>query len=489
MTTSFPPAAAAGLAPLLMPAVAELVPPAWAEYRPLIVEGLDGFLGRLSAERLDAIVAAQLELPGDAPAAARVVALARACPSLHKLGQVLARDRRLDAQLRVRLQTLESLPPETPAEVWLPRIRAEIGAVPHLEIAPQALAEASVAIVVPFARHGGIAPDQRGVFKVLKPGIEAQLAEELAIWTELGDWLEARSAELGLPDLPYRETLAGVQQMLLNEINPEREQAHLAAACRRHAEDPNVLIPQPLEYCTPRLTAMTRIDGDKITAATAQRPRLARALYAALLAQPFWQPQPLAAFHADPHAGNLRVTADGRLAILDWSLVVELDREQRIALVRLVLAALAQDSALFARALTTLGRPGREDALRRLAAAALAEVRAGRLPGFDWLLSVLDRAAMTRAIEFPQSLVLLRKALFTLAAVVAELDPDCGAVALLLKHALDARSLDLRGFGPHALAGDLGTLWLSGLPIAARWWAGYWQDWSGGRLPLRPAPG
>ena len=42
------------------------------------------------------------------------------CPSLHKLGQVLARDRRLDAQLRVRLQTLESLPPDTPAEVWLP---------------------------------------------------------------------------------------------------------------------------------------------------------------------------------------------------------------------------------------------------------------------------------------------------------------------------------------------------------------------------------
>ncbi|HNE02546.1 MAG TPA: hypothetical protein PLQ18_12640, partial [Plasticicumulans sp.] len=74
MTTSFPPAAAAGLAPLLMPAVAELVPPAWAGYRPLIVEALDGFLGRLSGARLDAIVTAQLELPEDATAAARVVA-------------------------------------------------------------------------------------------------------------------------------------------------------------------------------------------------------------------------------------------------------------------------------------------------------------------------------------------------------------------------------------------------------------------------------
>lgn len=489
MTTSFPPAAAAGLAPLLMPAVAELVPPAWAGYRPLIVEALDGFLGRLSGARLDAIVAAQLELPEDATAAARVVALARACPSLHKLGQVLARDRRLDAQLRVRLQTLESLPPETPAEVWLPLIRAEIGTVPHLEIAPQALAEASVAIVVPFARHGGIAPDARGVFKVLKPGIEAQLAEELAIWAELGDWLEARSAELGLPELPYRETLSGVQGLLLNEIRPETEQAHLAAACRRHAEDPNVLIPQPLEYCTPRLTAMTRIDGDKITEATGHRPRLARALYAALLAQPFWQPQAQTMFHADPHAGNLRVTADGRLAILDWSLVAVLDREARIALVRIVLAALAQDGALFARALAALGRPVREDALRALSAAALAEVRTGRLPGFDWLLSVLDRAATTRALEFPESLVLLRKALFTLAGVVAELDADCGAVPLLLKHAFDARSFDPRGFGPHVFAGDLGTLWLSGLPIAARWWAGYWQDWSGGRLPFLPVPG
>ncbi|HNI24300.1 MAG TPA: hypothetical protein PLK47_16000, partial [Plasticicumulans sp.] len=131
----------------------------------------------------------------------------------------------------------------------------------------------------------------------------------------------------------------------------------------------------------------------------------------------------------------------------------------------------------------------REDALRALSAAALAEVRTGRLPGFDWLLSVLDRAATTRALEFPESLVLLRKALFTLAGVVAELDADCGAVPLLLKHAFDARAFDPRGFGPHVFAGDLGTLWLSGLPIAARWWAGYWQDWSGGRLPFLPVPG
>lgn len=485
MTTSFPPAAAAGLAPLLMPAVAELVPPAWAEYRPLIVEALDGFLGRLSDARLDAIVAAQLELPEAATAAARIVALARACPSLHKLGQVLARDVRLDAGLRMHLQTLESLPPTTPAADWLPLIRREIGEVAHLQIAPQALAEASVAIVVPFERHGGIAPDARGVFKVLKPGIEAQLAEELAIWNELGDWLEQRSVELGLPELPYRETLAGVQGLLLNEIRPEHEQAHLAAACARYAEDPNVLIPQPLpEYCTPRLTAMTRIDGDKITDATANRPRLARAVYGALLAQPFWAPQPIAAFHADPHAGNLRVSADGRLAILDWSLVAEIDRGQRIALVRLLLAALAQDGARFASTLAGLGRPGREPALRALAATALHEVRTGRLPGFDWLLSVLDRAATTRAVEFPESLVLLRKALYTLTGIVGELDADCSAVPLLLRHAFAGRGFDPRGFGPHVFATELGTLWFTGLPIAARWWAGYWQDFAGARLPM-----
>ena len=50
------------------------------------------------------------------------------------------------------------------------------------------------------------------------------------------------------------------------------------------------------------------------------RRRLGELIVEALIAGPIWSPAPRATFHADPHAGNLFVTPERRLAILDWSL-------------------------------------------------------------------------------------------------------------------------------------------------------------------------
>jgi ubiquinone biosynthesis protein len=65
------------------------------------------------------------------------------------------------------------------------------------------------------------------------------------------------------------------------------------------------------------MTAMERVDGRKVTdpgSSPRERRRLARTLIEALIAQPFWSDSAASAiFHADPHAGNLFVTDDGRL--------------------------------------------------------------------------------------------------------------------------------------------------------------------------------
>ena len=83
--------------------IGSLVPAEYERYQPAVVDGLAFFLGNLPPDRVFAILAEQADLPDDAGLEDRLVAVVRHSPVLHKLGQVLARDRRLPARLRQAL--------------------------------------------------------------------------------------------------------------------------------------------------------------------------------------------------------------------------------------------------------------------------------------------------------------------------------------------------------------------------------------------------
>ena len=170
----------------------QLLPKAFAAYQPLVVDALVSFFARLTPAHLTEIVTAQALLDPAASPDDRLIALLRECPTLHKLGQVISHDRGLPAALRERLQGLESMPPAMEPAELIALVRAEVGEVPGLTIAGEALAEGSVATIVPFEWDEAGAR-RRGVFKVLKPKAETRMREELAVWPELSDYLEQRS--------------------------------------------------------------------------------------------------------------------------------------------------------------------------------------------------------------------------------------------------------------------------------------------------------
>ena len=471
--------------------LAQFVPEAHAAYRPLLMDGLQFFLERLSPARLASILAEQLRLPRTTPPARRLAVLLRRCPTLHKLGQVVARDRRLTPELRANLQGLESLEPTTPMAEIAAIIQRELGTVAGLEIASTALAEASVAVVAPLRWRpaAGVAP-QPGVLKVLRPGVEDQLYEELEIWAALGVFLEQRCADRNLPPLDYRNTLDSIRRLLANEIRLDREQAHLARAAAFHADSPAILIPGLLPFCTARITAMERVEGRKVTdsgLSPGERRRLARLLIEALLAKPFWSnPASDAWFHADPHAGNLFVTNNGRLAILDWALVTPLSKAQRVAVVQAVASALTLNEDGLSRALAALGNPSDPAVLRAAVAAGLRQVRQGTFPGMDWLMALLDRLGTAGAMQFPENLTLFRKSLLTLAGVVSDVSGQPSVDEVLILTGLmqcsrewAARGLapfESRAFGSHLSNADWFGLW-AGLPLTvSRYWAGIWRD-------------
>ena len=429
----------------------------YAHFSRPISEALVVFLSGLPQDAQQQILATQAALPSTATTAERVRRLAQQCPVLHKLGQTLARDRRLDPALRCELRALESLPPSVPLETIRATLDQELGPLDRLGIRldQQAIAEASVAVVIGYR-------DERrsGVFKVLKPGIEERLALELELLQRIGAFLDERCDALAIPKIGYEEAFYLVRDKLQDEVRLGVEQRHLALAAEQYAGRARVQVPGLHEYCTARVTAMDRVAGRKISEpghlSMRERRDTAQLLASTLLAQPLFSTQEQALFHGDPHAGNLLFTPDGRLVLLDWSLAGTLRQRDREVMVHAMLGAMLRDEGLVVDMLAALsadapaGKPADKEALRAVVREALRSLGYDQLPGFSWLVGLTDAAVEKAGLAARADLLMFRKALHTLNDLVI----DIGA---------SERSLDLALFFGYAenLVAEWPRRWLT----------------------------
>lgn len=465
--------------------LAAVVPARFERYRPAILHGIAHFLANLAPARTVEILAAQAELPEHAGPQERLVAIARQCPALHKLGQVLARDRRLPLDLRLLLQHLESMHSRQPVAAIAAELERELGPLDALGVTIEAapIAEASVAVVVPVLWTDDAGDAHRGVMKVLKPGIEARLEEELALLQQVGALLDEHCHVYGLPEIAYEATFARVRELLSLEVDLRREQAHLGRAYADYATLKTVVVPGLQPFCTPRLTAMQRIDGCKVTDVASlppkERRRLAHVIVEALIARPIWARGPDAMFHADPHAGNLLATPDGRIGILDWSLVGHLSKNDRVNLSQILTGAMTADPGAIVQAVTRLAEDAVDRAMLEHVARGHLTRRGARLwPDLSWLMGLMDDVVVTAQARFRADLMAFRKVLQTLDGVIADISEDCrpdvalaGAFLRRLASEWGSRMVSSpfsRDFGTHLSNADLAHL-LMFAPTAA--WA------------------
>jgi ubiquinone biosynthesis protein len=411
--------------------IASVLPDEFAHYRQPIRGALAVFLEALPAADQMEVLADQASLPPNATASERLALLARGCPALHKLGQIVARDRRLSAELREHLQELESLSPSVPFADVQSILRRELGPLDRLgvKLAPQALAEASVAVVIafqydPVPSGNGL---RDGVFKILKPGIEERLDRELGLLERVGSYLDQTCAEFHLPQLDYQDAFEQVRERLRQEIRLDLEQRNLALARVFYKDEPRVQVPLPIpELSTPRVTAMERVTGVKVTdhriGSESEQRRLAALVVSALIARPIFSQEGHALFHGDPHAGNLFLTDDGRLALLDWSLAGMLSERDRAAVVQVMLGAVTLDAEHVVSTLAGLAERQNVDrpALQAVVRERIRRIRRGEFPGFTWLLGLLDEAVEKARLRVGADLMMFRKTLHTLEGVLSD---------------------------------------------------------------------
>lgn len=421
------------------------VPDIYGPYRELVKDGVEFFLAHLPLGRLMDVIVSQLhQMDAGAGTEERLIELARQFPTLHKLGQIIARNPHLEPGMKQWLIRLENGSYGTAPGALLDHIHSRLAAkdTPPVEIDPFILCEASVGAVIPFRRNGF-----RGVLKVLKPGIESNLAGELEIFEEMATYFDTHRHRYALRNFQFLKVFDDVREILGKEIDLGTEQLHLTRAAAFYDHTEQIVIPALSPLSDETMTAMAYIPGRKISDAALtemQRRECARILAEALICRPIFATEEPALFHGDPHAGNILMPEDDgsgqvRIALVDWSLAGHLTRDVRIRIVRLIQSIIAEDAGPICRCLRDLAATGTEaGALSRTALwrkvsgwiATPAYARSSLMRKAFWLIEQLSY----EGVVFSSDLTLFRKAIFTLEGVLFDLYPSFDLDTVVFKY-------------------------------------------------------
>lgn len=380
------------------------------------------------------------EVPGEAEQLAKD--LEALGPTFVKLGQLLST--RADLLPPAYLEALARLQDRVePVEYALieETVESQLGvriSKAFIRFDPEPLASASLGQV-----HRAELRDGREVaVKVQRPGIRQRILEDLEALAELAKMLDDhtewgrrfRSAEL----------LDEFRNVLLRELDYRREAANLVLLGRNLERFDRVIVPQPVEaYTTDRVLTMDLVRGRKVTDLSPlarmeiDGQGLAEQLFEAYLHQILVD----GVFHADPHPGNVFVTDDGRLALLDMGMVAYLGPELQERLLRLLLAVSegrGEDAADIARDIGEVNEDRFEEvAFRRRITdlvsqhrfATVQEIEVGRV------VLELSRASFDGGVRVPRELTMLGKALLNLDIVGRTLAPDFDPNAAIRRYA------------------------------------------------------
>src|SRR5215471_9864216 len=411
-----------------------------ALWGPIVHDALLYFLDHLSDDRLVDKLVSLAFLPPGSSRGDYLKEFVSKVPSLQKIGQILARNPDLAPDYRTALQDLENGIHTMTAEEMARFITDDIGKPSidkyQVQFADKILAEASVGAVIRASYvPPGAETRKQAICKVIKPYVLAYMPEDLSIIDGLAGFFTTNHDFYQLGSKPLVEMFKDIRKSLTNEINIVDEQQNFIRAREYYKGGNKVVVPEIFPISTKHVTFMEFIVGEKITSAFPGDPKrraiMARRLSDVLTGDVIFAPKDVAIFHGDPHPGNVyHVTDDPKnpylIALLDWGLMGTFPRQERIALLQLILGVQLGDARRlhkYAGALLEDGMPTDPEKVRRIDAliAEITKPKPGR-GNFDALEELLY-GLIQQGYATKFTLTLFIKAQVTIAGELVELDP------------------------------------------------------------------
>jgi predicted unusual protein kinase regulating ubiquinone biosynthesis (AarF/ABC1/UbiB family) len=386
----------------------------------------------------------ETSLAETAPKAEELAAdLEKLGPTFIKLGQLLStRADLLPAPYLEALARLQDQIEPFPFEEVDRIVSGELGvriSKAFTDFDPQPLAAASLAQVHLAHMRDGHAV----VVKVQRPNIREQIVEDLEALGQIAQFLDAHT-ELG-KRYDFGNMLQGLRSSLLRELDFKLEANNLITFAENLREFDLIIIPEPVEdFCTSRILTMEYIPGKKITELSPLRlmeidgPGLARELFRAYLKQILLD----GFLHADPHPGNVFLTEDDRIALLDLGMVARLLPGFRDNVLRLLLAISEGRGEEAAEVTIRMGEPksrfDKTEFTRRIAelVAEHADASLSRLNSGQVVLEI-TRISADCWFRLPPEFTMVAKALLNLDRSVFTLDPGFEPTAIIRQRAME----------------------------------------------------
>ncbi len=371
----------------------------------------------------------------DAPLGERIrLALEELGPIFVKFGQAISTRRDLlPPDIANELAKLQDAVPPFPSEQALAIIegayeRSVDDVFERFDREP--LAAASIAQV----HSAKIANGPEVIVKILRPGVEAQIARDLAVLRRLALLADRYWSLAGR--LKPLEIVAEYERTIIDELDLMREAANAAQLKRNFAGSDMLYVPEIYwDYCRPEVMVQERIYGTPISdmpaleAAGTNIKKLAENGVEIFFTQVFRHNF----FHADMHPGNIFVLTDDpehpKYAAVDFGIVGTLSPEDQHYLAENFLAFFDRDYHRIAKLHIDSGWVPEGTRIDDLESAVrtvcepifnkpLAEI------SFAQLLIRLFRVAQRFNVEIQPQLILLHKTLFNIEGLGRDLYPQ-----------------------------------------------------------------
>jgi predicted unusual protein kinase regulating ubiquinone biosynthesis (AarF/ABC1/UbiB family) len=278
--------------------------------------------------------------------------------------------------------------------------------------------------------------------KVQRPNVRERVLKDLDALGEAAALIERFSPATRAMDAPG--VLEEFRRTLLSELDYREEARNMLSLAHQLRDFERIVVPLPVDdYTTSRVLTMDFIEGTKITSVSpvewteVDGVELGEDLFRAYLQQILVD----GVFHADPHPGNVLLTPDHRLALIDLGMVGRLSGALQERLFRLMLGISEGRGDEAASVIISIAERGEDfDEMRmrrtviemvgRYERTAAKELNVGRV------MLEMARSGQQHGLRMPPELALLGKTLLNLDEIGRRLDPEFDVNASMRRNAM-----------------------------------------------------